>query len=67
MYCDRYMTRYIVIVSKTVQETYEVFASTKEEAKELVTNGEVDPDEDATTVKNSEIIFCKPANTLVED
>jgi hypothetical protein len=61
------MTRYIVIVSKTVQETFEVYAADATEAKSLVKLGEVDPDEDATVVKNSEIIFCKPANTLVED
>jgi hypothetical protein len=62
-----YMTRYIVIVSKTIQETYEVYAATASEAKELVKLGEVDPDEDATVIKNNEVIFCKPANTLSED
>jgi hypothetical protein len=60
------MTKFIVVISKEVIEHYTVFAATKEDAKNLAIMGEVDPDEDATTVKNSEVIFCKPANTLVE-
>jgi hypothetical protein len=61
------MTRYIVILSKEVHETYDVYASSAAEAKELATSGEIDPEEGETTVKETEILSCKEVKSSVDD